>query len=191
MAEPWGTDPTAWTLDGRVMHVTRPPLVPLIGLVMSHSPVDIVLRTLRDQEDQQFLYLEIMDPESLIATNILQDIADTLVLEWFGMPRWTVQEIWWRVLGSWADVDGELTMRGVDLMTLSPARATATAKALLAKWVSADKDRAEELQRDLTSEPLRILRRKEAASETPEAVEEAAYDWGAAMELMKQHQGGT
>ena len=173
------------------MHVTRPPLVSLIGLVMSHSPVDIVLRTLRDVEDQQFLYLAIMDPESPIATGLLQDIADALVVEWFDMPRWTVQEIWWRVLGSWSDVDGELTMRGVDLMSLSPARATSTAKALLLKWASMNKDRAEALQRDLTTEPLRILRKKEEQADSPEAVEEAAFDWTAAMQLMKQHQGST
>ena len=158
---------------------------------MSHSPVDIVLRTLRDLEDQQFLYLEIMDPESRVATDLLQDIADALVAEWFDMPRWTVQEIWWRVLGSWSDVDGELTMRGVDLLSLSPPRATATAKALLLKWASMDKDRAEALQRDLTTEPLRILRKWEERADSPEAVEEAAFDWTAAMQLMKQHQGGA
>ncbi|MDI9914345.1 hypothetical protein [Rhodococcus sp. IEGM 1379] len=170
------------------MHVTRPDLVPLVNMVVSFTPIHLVFGSLRDDADKQFLFEQILDPESRIDNRLLDAVADQLVLEWFWMPRWTVQEIWYRVLGAWAEVDGELQMRGVDLITLPPARATNAVKALLTKWVSADADARAELHNDFTTEPLRILRKHQAEETTPEAVEAAAYDFTAALELMKQHQ---
>lgn len=188
VAKPWGYDPTAWTIDGRVMHVTRPPTINLVNLVMTYSPIHVVFGTLRDDVDRQFLTEQVMDKTSPIENDVLHDVADQLVSEWFGMPRWTVQEIWWRVLGNWATIDGELTMRGVELMELPPARATNTARALLTKWAAGNDNTAEELRHDLTTEPPRIQHREVSTAATEEAVEAAAFDWNATMALMKQHQ---
>ncbi|MGW6017798.1 hypothetical protein ACWFNS_07330, partial [Oerskovia enterophila] len=98
------------------------------------------------------------------------------------------QEIWWRVLGSWAEIDGELQMRGVDLISLPPATATNTAKAVLTKWVSGDEDKRNTLYSDLTTEPPRILLRSRSEESTPETVEAEGYDFMAALALANQHQ---
>lgn len=186
MPKPWGREPTAWTIDGRVMNVTRPPLVELINLVMAPTPTYLVLYTLADREDRKFLVGQIFDRSSRIEIELLHDVADRLVVGWFGMPRWTVQEIWWRALGAWAEVDGELAMRGVDLTALDPVRATHVVKSLLTKWASSNEKRAEELSRDLTTEPPRILRRRLTTVESAEEVEAAGFDWEAAAALASQ-----
>ncbi|MFE5789539.1 hypothetical protein [Rhodococcus erythropolis] len=191
MAEPWGADPTAWVVDGRVVHVTRPPLIRLVNLVVTHTPIYVVFGSLRDPADEQFLIQQILDDDSPIENDFLNDVADELVEAWFGMPRWTVQEIWWRVLQQWTDIDGELQMRGVDLMALPPARATNLAKAVLMKFASGSDDRVRALLDDFTMEPPRIVRKHaEAEGEsTSESVEAAAYDFNAAIELMHQIRG--
>lgn len=170
------------------MHVTRPPLVQLVSLLMAHTPIHVVFGSLRDREDEQYLYEQVLDFESPVGNDLLNDVADHLVQAWFGMPRWTVQEIWWRVLGVWPEVDGELQMRGVDLISLPPARATNTAKAVLTKQVVGDKDRAAELHRDFFTEPPRIVLRHRTEETTPEAIEAEGFDFMAALELAKQHQ---
>jgi hypothetical protein len=170
------------------MHVTRPPLVPLVHMIISFTPIHLVFGSLRDVEDKQFLFEKILDPESRIGNELLDLVADRLVQEWFWMPRWTVQEIWWRAMAAWSELDGELSMRGVNLMSMPPAQATNTVKAVLRKWASADKDAAEELQRDLTTEPPRIVLRHRTEETTPEAIEAEGYDFMAALELAKQHQ---
>lgn len=170
------------------MHVTRPPLVQLVSLLMAHSPIHVVFGSLRDSEDERFLYEQVMDFESPVGNDLLNDVADQLVAVWFGMPRWTVQEIWWRVLGAWAEVDGELQTRGVDLISLPPATATNTAKSVLTKWVSGDEDKRVTLYSDLTTEPPRILLKSRTDEATPEAIEAAAVDYMALLELANQHQ---
>ncbi|RDI32463.1 hypothetical protein DEU38_103196 [Rhodococcus sp. AG1013] len=186
MPKPWGREPTAWTIDGRVMEVTRPPLVELVNLVMAPTPTYLVLYTLTRPEDRKYLVAQVFDRQSRIEIELLHDVADHLVLGWFGMPRWTVQEIWWRVLGSWAEIDGELAMRGVDLVSLEPARATHVAKSLLAKWASSNEDHAQELSRDLTTEPPRVAQRRLDIADTVEEIEAAAFDWEAAAALVNQ-----
>lgn len=188
MAEPWVSDPTAWAVDGRVMHVTRPPLVPLVHMIISFSPIQVVMGSLRDIDDKQWLFEQILDPESKIGNEFVHRVADALVQEWFWMPRWTVQEIWWKAMGNWSDVDGELSMRGVDLMSMPPAQATNTVKAVLRKWASGNKEAAEELQRDLATEPPRIALNPRRAEIAPEAVEAEGFDFMAALELANQHQ---
>lgn len=170
------------------MHVTRPPLVQLVGLLLAHSPIHVVFGSLRDSEDERFLYEQVMDFESPVGNDLLNDVADQLVAAWFGMPRWTVQEIWWRVLGAWAEIDGELQMRGVDLISLPPARATNTAKAVLTKWVSGDEEKRNAFYSDLTTEPPRILLKSRTDELTPETVEAEGFDFMAALELANQHQ---
>ncbi len=186
MPKPWGREPTAWTIDGRVMSVTRPPLVELINLLMAPTPTWLVLYTLSEVEDRKFLASAIFDRASRIEIELLHDVADALVHGWFGMPRWTVQEIWWRVLGAWAEVDGELATRGIDLTALEPARATHVAKSLLTKWAASDERRSEELHRDLVTEPPRVLQRRIDAADSVEEVEAAAFDWEAAAALVNQ-----
>lgn len=170
------------------MNVTRPPLVQLVSLLMAHSPIHVVFGTLEHSEDERFLYEQVMDFESPVGNDLLNDVADQLVAAWFGMPRWTVQEIWWRVLGAWAEIDGELQMRGVDLISLPPATATNTAKSVLTKWVSGDEDKRAAFYSDLTTEPPRILLKSRTDESTPEANEAEGYDFMAALELANQHQ---
>lgn len=186
MPQPWGREPTAWTIDGRVMDVARPPLVELINLVMAPTPTYVVLYTLVRPEDRKYLVGQIFDRSSRIEIELLHDVADRLVLGWFGMPRWTVQEIWWRVLGAWPDVDGELSMRGIDLAGMEPARATHVAKSLLTKWASSSEAKAEELARDLTTEPPRVFKRRVAQAGSTEEIEAAGFDWEAAAALVNQ-----
>ncbi|MGW6376221.1 hypothetical protein ACWFRB_09180 [Rhodococcus sp. NPDC055112] len=181
MATPWGRDPTAWTLDGRVMHVTRPPLIQLIGLVMGYTPIHVVFGTLRDPDDRQYLYAQVMDKSSEVDNDLLDDVADALVLEWFGLPRWTVQELWWRAIGQWADVDGNLALRGVDILQMSPQRATSTVRALLQKWVAGDDNRREQLRHDLETAPPRVARGEQHREVE---AEEAAFDWNQALALV-------
>lgn len=184
MVEPWGPTPSAWTLDGRVIHLARPPLVHLIGLVLAHTPVRVVLGSIRDQSDSEFVAGAILDRGHPLCSEFLDGIADSLVEAWFGMPRWTVQEIWWRALGSWPDIEGELSSRGVDVLVMTPARATNTVRALLLRWVSGDESKADELRRDLATEPPRVAFQ---AANIEERAEAAAFDWGQALALAQQH----
>lgn len=168
------------------MEVTRPPLVDLINLVMAWTPTSVVLGTLTSDTDRRFLINQILDRSSRVGVDLLHDVADRLVLGWFGLPRWTVQEIWWRAFINWAEIDGELSMRGVDLMIYEPARATHTVKAMLTKWASANEKHAEELARDLTTEPPRIMQRRLTTAEAQAEVEAAGFDWEAAAALVNQ-----
>lgn len=181
----WGGTSSAWVWNDRVVHVVEPPLVKLIPLLLSHTPMDLVCATVRDIDDGVWIVHGLRDRDSAMSTDVLHEIADGLCASWFGCPRWTAQEVWWRALGNWSMVDGELSMRGVDVMSMPAPRATNTIRALLLKWASGDESRMESLIHDFDTPPPRVAA-KEAVREV--AAEEAAFDWTAAAALASKHQ---
>lgn len=176
----WGGTSSAWVWNGRTVHIIEPPLHQLVTLVLSHTPMDLVCATVRDPWDGAWIIHGLRDRRSSMSTDALHEIADGLAELWFGCPRWTAQEIWWRAISAWPQVDGELSMRGVDVMTMPPPRATNTIRAVLAKWVSGSEEKTEQLHRELTEPPPRVAQR-EAVREV--AAEESGHDFMAAMAL--------
>lgn len=185
LGPPWGTPAAAWVCDGRVIHVTEPALPKLVSLLLAYSPVALVCSTVRDREDSTMIVRALLDRTDPMCSAFLDDVADALCESWFGCPRWTAQEVWWRALGNWAMVDGELSMRGVDVMSMPAPRATNTIRALLLKWASGDESKMESLAHDFDTPPPRVAA-KEAVREV--AAEEAAFDWTAAAALASKHQ---
>lgn len=180
----WGGTSSAWVWNNRIIHVVEPPLQQLVTLTLSHTPMDLVCATVRDANDGLWITHGLKDRRSPMSTDALHEIADRLCELWFGCPRWTAQEVWWRALGSWPQVDGDLALRGIDVMTMPPPRATNTLRALLTKWASGNEDAAEELRHALTEPPPRVARRqaeKDAAREQDS--DAAGHDWMAVMAL--------
>lgn len=180
----WGAASTAWVCDGRTIHVVEPALPQLVSLVLSHTPLDLVCGTVRDAADGGWIVAGLYDRDHPMTSDFLQEVADGLAELWFGCPRWTAQEVWWRALGAWPQVDGELSLRGVDVMALPAPRATNTIRALLTKWESGEKEAAQKLSAELTTPPPRVAARA-AERELEDEVEGdgAGHDFLAVMEL--------
>lgn len=95
----------------------------LVGMTLSAYSWRIIVGTMRDKTDVAWLVPEVISG-ARITEPVLDEIADALVKNLFGHPRWVVQRIWRETIGMWREMDAELGARGVDLLALAPDRAT-------------------------------------------------------------------
>lgn len=170
MPAPFGSAPSAWVLDGRVIHLTRPSVVDLVPLLLATSPVYLVLSTIRDPEDMAWVYGRILDRNDRFGDPELDDIADALVKRIVGVERWTAEKLWREAHASWSVVDGDLLARGVDITEIDAARATSLLFNMLQKWRGDDKTKLEKWRRDLLTPPKRTMVK-------PATAESAASAW--------------
>jgi hypothetical protein len=145
-------------------------------MLLADSPVYLVLGTCRDPGETGWLIGSIIDPVGGVDDRLLDDVADALIEQWFGVKRWTAERLWREALGAWVDVDGELLGRGVDLMDLPASRATSVVYKLLQGWRQGDRAKVEAWRRELDRPPART-----AAS--PVQLGSAAQDFMAVMAL--------
>ena len=170
LGDPWQTADPVWSLDGRVIRHRQPALNVLVGLVVAESPAALVVPTM-SYADAVYLYERMYTRTP--PDYVIDDVADYLAGVWLGMPHWQASRFWTETLGSWSQIDGALLYRGVDLMALSPRRATSV---LLAVWPRLLGDRWDAWWSKVSAEPMAQVRRRAAR----ESAQEVADEWSAA-----------
>ena len=176
MPAPWGSVPRAFAWDGRIIHLIRPSLVSLVSMILSDSPVYIVIGLTRDDEDRSALLKAIVDPTDPFGDDDLDLIADRLVKAFLGIERWTAERLWLEAVQSWTTIDGQLLSYGVDLMDVDPARATSVVHRIVGKWHAENKADFDRWQQGLLREPPRTAR-------DPKQLASAADDWFALQQM--------
>ncbi|MFE3730825.1 hypothetical protein [Nocardia sp. NPDC059154] len=173
MSAAWKPRAGAWRWGERVVHLADP--LPgtrdLVAVTLSDYSFRVVTATTRDTGDASWLIESILT--GTITTRQIDAIADAVVENIFGQPRWTVTKIWRQTLALWREVDGELGQRGVDLLALAPDRATAVAYSCLRHRHSHNDDALSRWLGDLDQLPDR-------ARDTGADDDAAAADWLAA-----------
>lgn len=168
LGPPWFDPPQAWSLDGHTIFVCEPSTIELVrALLVPDEPYEgsgfaVVLACCERAQDRQFLAERIFTPGSPITLQLLAFVADELVGMYCGVPRWTAQRLWQRTLGAWSVIDGELQLRGVDVVTLPPARATAAVLAMWRHLYRHNERELDRLERELDKPPLRVIQRDTA-----------------------------
>ncbi|NMO00833.1 hypothetical protein HH308_06350 [Gordonia sp. TBRC 11910] len=157
LGDPWVFEDPAWALDGRVIRHQCPPLRTAVALLTHPSPVPLVVGTM-GPADADRLY------ESVLCgwpseSGMLDIVADHLGETWFCRPRWEAQRLWQQTLGAWGTIDGELLLRGINVMDLPPARATNVVMAVWRKLLGGSNDWEPWIAK-LTATPLRVQRRQ-------------------------------
>ena len=150
-------DDPAWALNGKVIRHQCPPLRTAVAFLTNPSPVPLVVGTMRSR-DVGHLY-EAVFTGTPTEKHMLDIVADHLGECWFGRPRWEAQRLWQQTLGAWATIDGELLLRGINVMELPPPRATNVVMAVWRKLLAGSQDWDMWITK-LTAEPLRVQRRR-------------------------------
>ncbi|WP_282775871.1 hypothetical protein [Nocardia sp. CC201C] len=178
MSAAWKGAAHAWTLDERIVHLADPlpPTRHLVALVLSEYSWRLIVGTMRDTHDANWLIGQILLGDR-ITVRVLDAIADALAEQIFGHPRWVVERIWAETLGMWREVDAELGQRGVDLLALAPDRATNTAYGVLHRRHSHKPETLRRWLADLEQKPARVL-------DSTAGDEAAAADWFAAAAML-------
>ena len=141
-------------MDGRVLAVQCPALVDLLPL-LSAPPVYLLLGTLTDRaEDLPWLYGLLLGYRSPLTDELLESVADALVLSWCGVERWFATRLWEEALTMWPSLDGRMLSRGVDIAALAPARATRLVWVWLQEHHAQDKDKGDGWRRRLQTAPV-------------------------------------
>ncbi|UYL87708.1 hypothetical protein SEA_SHIVANISHOLA_33 [Gordonia phage Shivanishola] len=164
LGPPWGEVPSGFMLDGTFISTSIPDtrkLVPALLVDDSTNTAGLYLvGTFCTTEAWGKLLAAIVAPSSPVDLDTLQIMADRIVETHLGIPRWTVERLWQQAAGAWMLVDGEFTMRGIDLFELPAQRATNAVYALLRGWRSRGKeDELRSWQRKLEQPPLREIQR--------------------------------
>ncbi|MBF6298213.1 hypothetical protein IU459_11745 [Nocardia amamiensis] len=171
MPAAWKGSAGAWKLDDRIVHLADP--LPstrdMVSMVVSSYAFRVVVGTCRDRDDVGWLVTEIIKGRLLTASRV-EVIADALVEQIFGQPRWVVQRLWREALGIWREVDAELGVRGVDVLALPPDRATNTVYGVLHRRRSHDERALKKWMHELEDTPARVR-------QTPVGDAAAAADW--------------
>lgn len=179
MAAVWKAAAGAWTFDERTVHLAAP--LPstrdLIGMTLSAYSWRIIVGTMRDPADVAWLIEETIRGTYLTERR-LDRIADALVENIFGQPRWVVRRLWEEALGVWRELDAELGARGVDVLGIPPERATNIVFGQLRRLHSGKEDEARRWLHDLEQPPARV-------HNTRVGMEEAAADWFAAAGILQ------
>lgn len=164
LGPPWGDVPSGFMLDGTFIRTRVPDtrvLVPALLVGDSGNTSGLyVVGTFCAEPEWPKLLAAIVAPSSPVDLDTLQVMADRIVETHLGIQRWVAERLWQQAAGSWMLVDGEFTMRGIDVLTLPAQRATHAVYALLRNWRSRGKE--EELrawQRKLETPPLREIQR--------------------------------
>lgn len=130
------------------------------------SGLTTVIALTPDKVDREWIHRRIYQPNSPLSLDFFHLVADRLVFQMVGMPRWTLERLWQQTIGSWTILDGELLAGGLDVLTLTPDRAS---HAVLAAWRclhEGNPDGWKRFERDLRKEPRReVLRQAEARRE--------------------------
>lgn len=166
-------------LDGRIVHLLDP--LPrtrdLVGLTLSQYSWRVLVATMRDRTDAGWLLEAIVAGE--ITDAQVEEIADALVEQIFGQPRWVVVRIWGETLAVWREVDAELGAHGIDLLALAPDRATNIAFGALQRRHAGTESAAQRWLSELEEVPARARRTAVSA--------DVAADWFAMAGIL----GGT
>lgn len=183
MAAVWKATAGAWTIDDRIVHLADPlpPTRDLAGMTLSAYSWRVIVGTMRDPADMAWLIGETIRGTYLTERR-LDRIADALVENLFGQPRWVVQRLWREAIGRWRELDAELGARGVDLLALPPDRATNIVFGQLRRAHSGKEEHLRTWLAQLEEQPARVLA-------TPAAVESAAADWFAAAGMLAGRNG--
>ncbi|QRY62757.1 hypothetical protein JVX90_00320 [Gordonia sp. PDNC005] len=99
--------------------------------------------------------------------DLFDDAADRLIEKITGWKRWEAAFVWRSTLGAWPVIDGDLTMRGVDLAVVPASRVTNTVYAWWRQTLGRDENAWKKFQRDMQREPRRILEREAAKPMDP------------------------
>ncbi|MGV9742873.1 hypothetical protein [Nocardia farcinica] len=178
MSAVWKAQVGAWRLGTRVVHLADP--LPttrdLVAMVLSDYSWRVIVGLCRDQADAAWLIPQILDGTALPAP-LLDEIADTLVANLFGQPRWVVQRLWREAIGVWREVDAELGQRGVDVLALAPDRATNVIYGVLHRRRAGKQEHLQRWISELEAAPARVL-------DTATGMADAAAEWFAAAGML-------
>ncbi|QDH93517.1 hypothetical protein SEA_VERITY_31 [Gordonia phage Verity] len=163
---PFDRAPSGWMLDGAFLSTRTPDtrrLLPLFVLP-DDDPVSGMATVMEfcTLTSLPQLYAAILRPRAdgpAPTLELLQFVADRLVESHLGVKRWIAQRVWRDALGSWLLVDGELQLRGIDVLALPPDRATNAVYALLRGWAANDQASLDKWKRRVETPPLREIRR--------------------------------
>ena len=161
LAPPWADAPPGFVLDGAFLSVQVPATRELVRsmLVDLDDPSSglMIVATCCGPGAWPRLVDVIMRPGSRVDLDLLNRIADAIIKYTLGTDRWVVARLWQQAVANWLQVDGELQLRGVDVLSLPPGRATNAVYALIRSWQAQDKTTHERWQRKLDTPPLRVI----------------------------------
>ncbi|QGJ95814.1 hypothetical protein J1770_gp28 [Gordonia phage EMoore] len=163
LAPPWTDAPLGFVLDGALLSTRIPDTRTLVTtlLIPEDDPrggLYTVLAMCDDDSAWPFVR-SILEQGSTITLALLDSIADRLFESHIGVPRWVAQRVWQQAYGSWTLVDGEMQLRGLDVLTMPMSRATTAVYALIRSWHTGDDDQLKRWTRKIETPPLREIRR--------------------------------
>lgn len=165
LAPPWGTAPPGIALDGAVLSTRIPSTIDLVQALLvpdepgNTSGLFVVMAFCPDGVSWQRLATAMFRPGSGVTLDLLQAIADRIFETHLGLPRWVASRLWRQAAGSWMLVDGEMQLRGLDVLTMPFDRATNAIYALIRSWQTGDKATHDRWQREINTPPLREIER--------------------------------
>lgn len=168
--------PRSYVLDGEVYELTGSwwPLTEHLG-TGERWQLGLLL-DITHPEDAGALYERLVDPRDDLTAAVLAPVADALVLAATGEPWWVAGRLLATAAESWAELDGTLLGRGLDLAEVIDA-APARACNLVYAWLI---EGADEKGRAKIDHKLRLPPPEMLAAPTPQAAEWFAEDEGAA-----------
>lgn len=164
---PWNAPPTVCSFNGRVVHLQVPDTRALVDALLTDeqaSGLHVVLE-LVIPEDRGRVYDLICERGSTASLAFFHRVADRLARVVLGVERWSAEFLWRRTIAMWTYVDGDLLSKGVELLDLPPARATAVTLAWWRSLHSNNVDGWKQFTREMEKEPRReVIRQAEAAA---------------------------
>lgn len=169
--------PRRYVIDGEAYELTGSwwPLVDGLSGVVGWRLT--LLLDLTHPDDGAALLERLTDPDDPLAPSDLDEVVDALVLQATGRPWWVAGRLLASAVAQWAELDGKLTGRGVDLAALIDRRPDRACNVVYA-WLieGADRKERDKFDAKLTRPPAGELRRPSARTrEWMEAEEAAAF----------------
>ena len=157
--------PPGFMLDGTFLATTIPPTRRLVPALLVDDEANntsglYTVGAFCTEPAWAKLLASIVVTSSPVDLDVLQVVADRVVETHLGIPRWVAARLWQQAAGAWMLVDGELTLRGLDVLAMPAQRATHAVYALLRGWQARGKEDAlRAWQRKLETPPLREIQR--------------------------------
>lgn len=161
LAAPWTRTPDWWSPEHAPASGADPATTSLVSAMCSpedHGPGLWTALECTHPDDRVKIAEAIL--VDALPIEVLDDIADVLVEKLTGWKRWEATQVWTKTLGGWPVIDGDLTMRGVDLAALPVSRSTNVAYSWWRTNLGRDEQAWKKFVRDMEREPLRVLERK-------------------------------
>ncbi|WP_433379498.1 hypothetical protein [Streptosporangium sp. CA-115845] len=116
------------------------------------------------------------DGEDPLTREEVRAVAERLVQQATGRKWWVAQRLYATLAASWAELDGQLSLRGVELAALLPAPARACN--LVYAWLvdGADEQGRRRLDMQLTRPPAGMTKRQAAGAWSPQEQGRAFMD---------------